>query len=92
MGEAEGGKIQDVMDEPGMELVFNEEELPEKKTVSFDAKAPSQQEPKAGKKPHRPITKESIVDLQNLKDSENPEKLEYKYDIFESIILYFLFN
>ena len=91
-----------ILEEPGMEMIFEDDslpkeiipvEIPEKeekeKIVSF---AP-ESEKKAKKKTRtRPVTQESVVDFRNLKDNENPEKLEYNYDQFELKIIVFLHN
>lgn len=74
-----------IFEEPGMELIIDENLLPKDNIVVESSMIPMK--PKElkdkPKKPERPITKESIVDLKNLQDNENPEKLEYNYDVFE---------
>ena len=63
------------LDEPGMEIILQEEDHPKEITPSHSPPKP--------KKAKKPLAKESIIDLQHLKDTENPEKLEYDYDTFE---------
>ena len=63
------------VDEPGMEMILQEETYKKEITPSISPPKP--------KKPTKLLAKESAIDLQNLKDTENPEKLEYDYDTFE---------
>ena len=101
-GVSNNNNANSILDEPGMEMIFEEDSLPKEtlvepepekqkeekdKLVSF-APESEPKKPKRGK-PKRPITKESVVDFNNLKDTENPEKLEYDYNCLEWEFFFF---